>query len=898
MNFQQPILTPVEIVRLNTWAVEFAEEARGSAHDAGKGDWRIGDSRSLIVHPGALFYDFAAGAGGRGALALIKLLHNCDEAAAGKLARDWLADHSGEGRLSHELADDEDMARAADDAQRIAEIETLWEHRQGPENTPVETYLSSRDLAGSCDSLGWLPNLRGGEGALIAAVTDPSGKLVAVQLTYLTADGTKSPVKPQREAWRGPHDWAARGVVWLSPCNGSGEITVCEGVEDGLSLVEAGAANVAAILGIGRLGKVRWPWGARKLLIARDDDPPGSSADNALYRGVIRQRGEGLMAYILPRPRMIAPDATVPIKDANDLYRYDLAKIWEWLNAPAIGPEDLGPEARNAALDEVSRLSDEQYERARKATAPTLGFGRVNALDKARTARIAERQATQKDDDDEEEVWPDPITDIGEVLDDAVVEVSRYIKATPAAIDTVVLWAAGAHVQQRADLHINIAPRVYVTSPVPGCGKTLLLEIIAAFTPRSMMLSSTSMSGLFREIDARKPTLCLDEFDKQMAGASQEHLAILDSGHRRTSAYVLRSAKTEDGQFIREKFSTFTAMAFSGIRKLPCAMTSRCIIVALQRAGGDDKLEHLVDGASEKLTEIRRKLARWAKDVSDLPMVDRPPALSNRLGDNWYTIRRIARLAGETWYGRAFAAAVQPAMAADTNITLALLDSIWRAFDETKRSRMHTAELLSELLDMDEGRWREARHGQPITAYYLRDNLGDMLPSNADEIAPRRWRDGSTHQQYGYDLLHFKEAFQRYLGKGLPGMSAEKEAAPHSTQDDPKTSVSSVPSISEPETALPSDTYPELDANWKIELDTAWRRRGRRLARMGLADPDPSQASSTVSGSEKHEENEAAPADETDEADEKDGLEGLRAALASEPSKHLKGTAGRKRRKT
>ena len=246
------------------------------------------------------------------------------------------------------------------------------------------------------------------------------------------------------------------------------------------------------------------------------------------YRGVIRQRGEGLMAAILPRPRMIAPDATVPIKDANDLYRYDLAKIWEWLNAPAIGPEDLGHEARNAALDEVSRLSDEQYERARRATAPMLGFGRVNALDKARTARIAERQATQKDDEDEEEVWPDPITDIGEVLDDAVVEVSRYIKATPAAIDTVVLWAAGAHVQQRADLHINIAPRVYVTSPVPGCGKTLLLEIIAAFTPRSMMLSSTSVSGLFREIDARKPTLCLDEFDKQMAGASQEHLAILD----------------------------------------------------------------------------------------------------------------------------------------------------------------------------------------------------------------------------------------------------------------------------------------------------------------------------------------------------------------------------------
>ena len=215
------------------------------------------------------------------------------------------------------------------------------------------------------------------------------------------------------------------------------------------------------------------------------------------------------MAYILPRPRMIAPDATVPIKDANDLYRYDLAKVWEWLNAPAIGPEDLGPEARNAALDEVSRLSNEQYERARKATAPMLGFGRVNALDNARAARIAERHATQKDDEEEEEVWPDPITDLGEVLDAAAIEISRYIKASPAAIDTVVLWCAGAHVLQRNDLRIIISPRLYIQSPVPDCGKTTLLEIVMAVTPRAEMVSSTSVSGLFRETRRAKADLGL-----------------------------------------------------------------------------------------------------------------------------------------------------------------------------------------------------------------------------------------------------------------------------------------------------------------------------------------------------------------------------------------------------
>ena len=43
---------------------------------------------------------------------------------------------------------------------------------------------------------------------MIAAVKDPGGKLVAIQLTYLQADGAKSPVTPQRQTWRGPHDWS------------------------------------------------------------------------------------------------------------------------------------------------------------------------------------------------------------------------------------------------------------------------------------------------------------------------------------------------------------------------------------------------------------------------------------------------------------------------------------------------------------------------------------------------------------------------------------------------------------------------------------------------------------------------------------------------------------------
>ena len=388
-----------------------------------------------------------------------------------------------------------------------------------------------------------------------------------------------------------------------------------------------------------------WPWGVRKLVIARDDDPPGSQSDYELYRGVVRQRGEGLKVEVMARLRTVVPDAS--LKDVNDLHRLDPAKVAEWLKKAPAGPEDLSPDTRNAVLDELSHMPEEQYERGRKANAAMLGFGRVKALDDARLAQIAEHRAIDEDDEEAEDTWPDPVTDIAGLLDEAAIEIGRYIKASQAAIDAVVLWCAASHVLQRNDLQINISPRLYINSPVPGCGKTLLLEIIMALTPRSMMLSSISVAGLFREIDAHRPTLGLDEFDKQMDGASQEYRAVLNSGHRKTSAFVLRMEKTDDGQFVRAKFSTFTAMAFSGLKKLPDDMTARCIIISLQRAGADDNLEHLIDGTSEKLVEIRRRLARWAKDVADLPMVDRPKTLANRLGDNWYTIRRIG-----AWLGR------------------------------------------------------------------------------------------------------------------------------------------------------------------------------------------------------------------------------------------------------
>ena len=215
-------------------------------------------------------------------------------------------------------------------------------------------------------------------------------------------------------------------------------------------------------------------------------------------------------------------------------------------------------------------------------------------------------------------------------------------------------------------------------------------------------------------------------------------------------------------------------MVFTGVRKLPDALASRCITIALQRAGIDEAPEHLIDGSSAKLVELRRRLARWAADLTGLPKVDRPRELRNRLGDNWYVIRQIAQAAGDEWYRRAMAAAVAPTAPSEQNATLALLDAVWRVFDETRQTRLHTAVLVTELLNRDEGQWSEANRGRQVTEYYLRDNLADLLPPDPEKVAARRWREGGQgNPRFGYDVLHLKDAFQRYLGRGLPQVAAK-----------------------------------------------------------------------------------------------------------------------------
>ena len=115
------------------------------------------------------------------------------------------------------------------------------------------------------------------------------------------------------------------------------------------------------------------------------------------------------------------------------------------------------------------------------------------------------------------------------------------------------------------------------------------------------------------------------------------------------------------------KFNTFTGIAFAGLEILPETLQDRSLGLPLHKATREEKPEHLANGYSPVLIECRRKFARWAADLTELPAVTMPPELFNRTGDNWRGLFSIAEAAGGEWPERAKQAAMEGISEEDSN---------------------------------------------------------------------------------------------------------------------------------------------------------------------------------------------------------------------------------------
>jgi putative DNA primase/helicase len=417
--------------------------------------------------------------------------------------------------------------------------------------------------------------------------------------------------------------------------------------------------------------------------------------------------------------------------------------------APPETSDGVNPEiARLAALDPIA------YDRERLAAAEELGC-RVSTLDSlVAKARAEADEHKQVDLCADVDPCAEPV-DVGELLDDIDATIRRFIICDDSTRTAAVLWIAFTWIIE----HAQVSPLAIITAPEKGCGKSQLLDVIGRLSKRPLFASNISPAATFRVIEAKTPTLLIDEADAFFK-ENEELRGIINSGHTRTSAYVIR---TVGDDFEVKQFSTWGAKAIAGIGRLPETVMSRGIILALRRKLKSETVERLRHAKHGLFDALAGRLARFGQDYGAAIARARPQlpeALGDREQDNWEHLLAIADLAGGSWPQEVRRAALMMCGAndrEDLSLGEQLLHSIRDAFGQDVADKLSREELLRRLVADEEGPWATWNKGKPMSAAQFRKRLA------AYAIKTKKVRLDTYTTAQGFERRQFEDAWSRYL---------------------------------------------------------------------------------------------------------------------------------------
>lgn len=345
------------------------------------------------------------------------------------------------------------------------------------------------------------------------------------------------------------------------------------------------------------------------------------------------------------------------------------------------------------------------------------------------------------------------------VLDGVHAYLTRFV-AYPSEHAAVAhtLWIGHAHLMGEWES----TPRIAFLSPEPASGKTRALEATEPLVPSPMLAVNATPAAIFRKVGDPEgaPTILFDEIDTVFgpkAKENEELRGLLNAGHR-PGGVAYRCVG--DKQEVKE-FPAYAALALAGLGSLPDTILSRSVVIRMRRRAPGERVEqfrhriHFAEGLA-----LRDGLESWTEHIA--PEITYPPmpdGVEDRDADNWEALIAVADAAGGDWPEMARAAAV--ALVADSqekgaSLGVKLLQDARTVFGD--RDRIHTADLLRGLNEMEESPWGNLK-GHPLDSRRLSHFLGDY------GIGPRDVRIGDTTKR-GYLREDFYDSWERYLDPG------------------------------------------------------------------------------------------------------------------------------------
>jgi hypothetical protein len=338
-----------------------------------------------------------------------------------------------------------------------------------------------------------------------------------------------------------------------------------------------------------------------------------------------------------------------------------------------------------------------------------------------------------------------PQEDGAQLFDEIAAALGRHVVLPPGGAETIVLFVAHAHAHDAAE----ISPLLAIISPDMGCGKTTLLTVLTALVPSPLFISDVTPARLYRSITRAKSTLLIDEGETLLANNTSLR-RLLNSGHRRASANVLRA----DGSY-----DLWCPKMLALVGDPSATLRDRSIRIYLNRKPPDDSVA-LVDAAARaRFEELLLRSAHWAAQHFDRIAAANPAmpgSIGNRTADNWRPLLAIADAAGGRWPELARTLAVNAAADSepDESFAICVLRDIRAIFCfQHKTDRRATSDILTALNEEPDRPWRRYNRSN-ITAQQLARLLRQF------GIFPKTIRFGSETLK-GYYLNDFPEAFAR-----------------------------------------------------------------------------------------------------------------------------------------
>ena len=475
--------------------------------------------------------------------------------------------------------------------------------------------------------------------------------------------------------------------------------------------------------------------------------------------------------------------------DGDDVADYpDLKSDWLLENRISIRDWDGFKDMDEAIVDAVARLSPLDYDRRKEVLVELLGGVNKRTLDGL--VKQARQSNVQSEEDEEssglfagEEPWPE-VVDGKTLINELQTIIHRHVILSPQEGLAVALWTVLTYVFRA----FRVCPRLLVSSPEKRCGKTTLLETIQAMCFRGLAAANISAASLYRGLEAWSPTLLIDEADTFLPG-NDELRGILNSGHTRSTAYVIRTVGDEHEPKL---FPTFAPIAIGMIKRPPDTLLDRSIVIRLQRKLGTDPVTPLPLEAEKEYLVSRQKCLRWAEDNADALAGDReltPEDIGNdRARDNWIPLTAIAQQCG--LLVEAQAACRQLTLKEDASLTAELLVDIQQIFQESGKDKLPSKVLVKKLIGMEERPWAEYQRGKPLTQNKLAQLMKDF------DVHTHQAKVGASNLKH-YLLADLKPLFDRYLKN-------ENAHVP------PETSTTPLPNLQEPVTSGPAGVSNEV----------------------------------------------------------------------------------------